>query len=55
MRQRVSRAAADCGESFRRADNTTDQCVVTKIGGRPPPSDEGVAGEPVAVVLVVVT
>ena len=29
MRQSVSSAAAECGESVSRADSTTDQCVVT--------------------------
>ena len=36
-------AASECGESFLRADKTTDQCVVTNTGGRPPSIDEGVA------------
>jgi hypothetical protein len=55
VRHSVSRAAAVSGESFWRADNTTDQCVVTKTGLRSPASDEGVARECVPVVSLVLT
>ena len=55
MRQSVSSAAADCGESFLRADKTTDQCVVTKTGRPPATSDEGVVRDCVLVVSLVLT
>ncbi len=42
MRQRVSRAAEDCGDPGSRAESTTDQCVVTNQASE---AGGGVLGE----------